>query len=252
MKKTICIVMCFVFVFAFGGCSENKDVIFPESGNSCYSAIPENGTYAKRTADWEIYNNAKELISAADLVFIGKITGIEFQILDITNALPVSESTAESDKELYTVYSVDVVTPLKGNSSDVSKVRMMGGMVDYKVDEQLKVMNDGESFHRELGIPIWDEFYKTQCENGQYYLFALKQFETGYPTILNLAQSVYHMDEPTRKNTIGNTAQVYYSGSEDENGTPMISAYDIISEFGSKELESFCQNWKAGKYRSNE
>lgn len=248
MKKTICMILCFIFVFAFGSCSKNKDTIFPESGSSYYADIPNNATYAKRTADWEIYNDAKELVSASDIVFIGKITNIEFQILDITNALPISESTATSDKELYTIYSVDVVKSLKGDSSNISKVRIMGGMVDYKVDEQLRVMDEGESFRRELGIPIWDQFYKAQCKNDQYYLFVLKQFETGYPTILNLEQSVYSMNEPTRKNMIGNATKVYYSGSKDDNGNPMISAYDIISEFGSKELERFHKDWEEGKY----
>lgn len=249
MKKTICVFMCLLFVSVCIGCSGNNSISFPESGKSDYIAIPE-GPYTCRKADWEVYNDAEKLISAADIVFIGKITGIEFQVLDITNGLPPSESTPEQERELYTIYSVEVITSYKGETNDISKVRVMGGMVDYNVDEQINAMNEGQAFRRESGIPIWDHFYKVQCENNKCYLFVLKQFGTGYPTILNLEQSVYNMEEPTRKHVIGISDTVYYSGKKDKAGRPIISAHDIISAFGSEKLKSFYKSWEEGKYNN--
>ena len=252
MKKTIYTLICLFSLIFVVGCSSDNDsnsMKFPEdSGSSEFMSIPTEGPYARRTADWKIYNNAEELISDADLIFIGKVTDIEFQVLDITNSLPVSESTPDYAKELYTIYSVDVITSYKGDTTNISKVRVMGGMVDYKVDEQLEIMNRGESFKRDLGIPIWDNFYKAQCNEDEYYLFVLCQFDTGYPTILNLEQAVYNLKWPTKKHTVGSNTNVYYSGDKDEYNNPLISAFDIISAFGTDYLETFYQNWSDGKY----
>lgn len=248
MKKLTFMVAVLILIVSFGGCSSQHDV-FPESGTSDYEEIPE-GPYVRRIADWHIYDSADNLIDDADIVFTGKIVDIEFQVLDITNSLPASESTPDYAKELYTIYSVEVAEVYKGEADGNMKVRVMGGMVNYKVEEQLEVMNEGQSFNRELGISIWDEFYKAQCTIDEYYLFVLKQFDTGYPTILNVEQSIYSLTEPTKKHAIGNSEKVYYSGKVDKNNNPLISAYDVISAFGSNRAKEFCNDWKAGKYSS--
>ena len=212
--------------------------------------LPE-GPYVLTTSDWPLYSSAKDLIDNADLVFIGKITGIDFEVLDSSTALPVSENTPNYARQLYTIYTVEISQTYKGDTTDVTKIRVMGGVVDYNIDTQLEIMENGNALGKENGIPILDNYYKVQCNIGNSYLFTLRQFETGYPTIMNVDQSVFDLNEPTRKQTIGNNPNVYYSGSKDEYNCPLISAKDIIMEFGKKEWNAFNERWEQGVYSSD-
>lgn len=224
----------------------SPSIVTPPTENG---ELPE-GLYTLISADWHIYSGAKDLIDNADLVFIGKITDIDFQVLDWSSALPVSDDTPDFSRRLYTIYTVEISDTYKGDTTYVTKIRVMGGLVNYKVDEQLSVMESGKAFLKENGIPIWENYHKVQCSIGNSYLFALRQFETGYPTIMNVDQSVFDLRDPTRKQTIGNNPNVYYSGSKDEHGQPLISAKDVIMEFGTKKWASFNGKWKQGAYSS--
>ena len=209
-----------------------------------------DGPYVFASADWQIYDSAEALVENADLVFIGKITDIDFQVLDLSNALPVSEKTPDYNRQLYTIYTVEISDTYKGDTTDVTKVRVSGGLVDYKVDEQLSVMEREKAFLREKGIPILKNYHKVKCSIGNSYLFVLKQFETGHPTIMNVDQSIFDLSEPTRKQTVGDNYNVYYVGSKDEDDRPLISAKDVIYEYGRKEWKSFNDKWKKGEYSS--
>ena len=224
------------------------DVIIPPGFESM--KLPE-GPYVITTSDWPLYSSAKDLINNADLVFIGKITGIDFDVLDSSNALPVSETTPHYARQLYTIYTVEISQTYKGDTTDITKIRVMGGLVDCDIDTQLEVMENGNAFGKENGIPILDNYYKVQCKIGNSYLFTLRQFETGYPTIMNVDQSVFDLNDPTRKQTIGNNPNVYYSGSKNEYNCPLISAKDIIMEFGKKEWNAFNERWEQGVYSSD-
>lgn len=209
--------------------------------------LPE-GSYFTMSSDWQVYNSAEELINSADLVLIGKITDIDFQVLDSSNALPVSDTTPEYFRQLYTVYTVDISQTYKGNPEAVSTIRVPGGMVDFAVERQLEVMEEGKAFSRENGIPILENYHKVQCSIGNSYLFVLRQFDTGAPTILNIDQSVFDLHDPARKQTIGNNPNIYHSGDKDEYNLPLISAKDVISEFGNAEWKEFNEKWAQGVY----
>lgn len=252
MKKFICVLLIIIVAISIAGCQQEKvdSIKFPESGIPLDVVDIPEGPYTKITADWTIYTDAAKLIAASDMIFIGEITDIEFQVLDASNALPVSETTPDYARTLYTLYNVNILETYKGDTSNIKQVRIMGGMVDYKVEEQLTVLDEGSAFKRELGIPIWDNFYKTQCQENECYLFVVRQFETGCPTIINLEQAIYNLEEPTRKNTLGNNNNAYYTGDTDEYNNPLISAYDIISEYGDGKAETFYTEWSSGKYSS--
>lgn len=241
LAACLCVIITAVLVIY----NPSPDVIIPPNFERV--ELPE-GPYVITTSDWQLYSNAKDLINNADLVFIGKITDIDFQVLDSSNALPVSETTPNYARQLYTIYTVEISQTYKGDTTDITKIRVMGGVVDYNIDTQLEVMENGNAFGKENGIPILDNYYKVQCNIGNSYLFTLRQFETGYPTIMNVDQSVFDLNEPTRKQTIGNNPNVYYSGSKDEYNCPLISAKDVIMEFGKKEWTSFNEKWEQGVY----
>lgn len=245
VKRILSIAMIFIVIISLVGCTNMK---FTESGDSLVAKeIPEDG-YTKIFADWLIYGNAQEVIDSADLVFIAKVIDIEFQVLDSRNSLPVSDETPDVDRSLHTIYNIDIMETYKGNTTSVEQVRVMGGRVDYKVDEQIKIMTENKAYRYQAGIPIIENFYKTELNENGYYLFALRQSELGCPTVLNMDQSIYSLEEPTRKNTIGDNTKAYYNGSTDEYNYPLISAYDIVCEFG--EENTFYENYKAGKYIS--
>ena len=251
MKKIVCIMLLtlmFTFLFSCSNANELPDGTFELVDQQLFET---DGPYSFQSADWQIYKNAEELIDASDMVFVGRVVGIDFQALDSSTALPVSESTSDHARALYTVYSVEVITSYKGSPASVQKVRVMGGMVGYEVERQLAVMEEGKVFAREYGIPIWDRYQKTQCNIGESFLFALKQFESGYPTVINFEQAIFDLEDPTQKKSIGNSSKIYYSGKKDENGNPLISVKDVISEFGRSEWKAFNEKWSNGEFSNN-
>ncbi len=250
MKKVICLLVACILVISITSCQKTSTNGFPETGVPFEVIGIPDGPYTQISADWDIYNDATDLIAASDMVFIGEITDIKFDVLDATTALPASESTPDYARNLYTLFDVNILETYKGDTTNVKQVRMMGGMVDYNVEEQLNVMNEGRAFKRELGIPVWEDFYKRQYQTNTCYLFVVRQYETGCPTIINLEQAIYGLNEPTRKNTLGSNNNVYYTGDTDEYNNPLISAYDIISEFGNVKANAFYADWSSGKYSS--
>ena len=203
--------------------------------------------YSSMSADWPMYSNSQELIDSANVVYIGKVTDISFHVLDATNATPATDATPVRHRELYTIYDVEITQSYKGENSGTSKIRIMGGLENYKVDQQVQLMVQKDIYDKDFGIPIWGDTNKTKCEIGQTYLFVLYQFETGLPTILNLEQSVFGLDDPTKKQTIGNNDKDYYSGDVDEFGKPLISVKDILTTFGQDKWDEFYKQWESSK-----
>ena len=185
----------------------------------------------------------RELVHAANVVFTGKITDISFEVLDL-DALPATEETEKRHRHLHTVYTVETIDQYKGNVEETVQVRIIGGIKDYKTDEQMSVLNETE---REMGIPIVTG--SVPYTIGDTYLFVLYQFETGAPTVLNLDQSVYSLNDPFNKQKSGVKAfrepAKYYAESVDESGSGIISAMDIIRTFGEDKWDSFWTKWQA-------
>ena len=96
--------------------------------------------------------------------------------------------------ELVTVYDLDVLTTYKGEGDKVTQIRMMGGLRDYRVEEQLSVMKEYglEYITVARGAP--------EIKIGETYLFILSQIETTLPTPMNLHQCIYNLRDPFEKN----------------------------------------------------
>ena len=217
MKKAFLLVSVLALNILLSCSDKNKD----DSGNSEYSG---EVTYSTMSADWTIYGSAQELVEDANTVFIGKVTGISFQVLNSMVALPPTEETEERNYELYTIYDVDVITSYMGEASKSTQVRMCGGLMDYRVEEQLEVMKVGNAWGSDYGIPIMEG--SKRFEIGETYLFALYQFDTGVPTPMNLEQSVYNIHNPFEKHALD------------------ITAKDVISTFGKNKWDIFWDQWQ--------
>ena len=234
MKYGICIRMCLACLAVLilcVGCAAPDDPV--ENGSGHTAVLPE-GDYVIRHGDWRTYGSAQELIDASALVFAGKVTGIDFRVLDVTDAMPPDEETPDNCRELYTIYQVEVITMYKGTPADTVNMRVMGGMVGYREAEQRAIMLTGQAVYSDRGIPVWDRYEKVQCEIGGSYLFALYQVAAEDPTPLNLDQTVYNLEEPLRPCTLG--------------GRSFYSAYDIVSAFGAEYAEQLMQDAENGRF----
>ena len=235
MKKTS-IALMMVIIIALSSCAGNSNYTTGEPLMDTW----KNGNMG---GDWPVYSNATELTNKAELVFIGKITGVSFTVFDITTGHPPTEKTEDRHRELITLYEFEVIEIYKGNVSGVSRFWMSGGIVGYREDEQIKLMEEENVWEREYGIFMWEGLRK--YEIGEPYLFALRHRDNILPYLLNLEQSVYSLKDPTRNHTYGiSDGQIYYSGNRCQYGYPLISPRDIISTFGEQAWEAFYTEWQ--------
>ena len=230
MKKLLCMSLIATIV-TLSAC-ETKPIINETSINSKTPKIE----YGSRESEWLMWDDAKGLVedALADLVITGRVTGISFQVNDAhTGAAADGETKKRYDEEyevevtpwmvldLVTLYDVDVIETYKGKVTNSTQVKMLGGIKDYRVEEQMKLV---EEFDLEFIIPSERDI---RFEIGETYLFVLSQIRDLPPIPLNLDQAIHNLDNPFR-----NTE---YSD---------ISAYDIISTFGEDRWESFWGDWQ--------
>ena len=192
-----------------------------------FSACSNNSTRAKfieMSGCWPRHKDADALIERADLVFVGRITDISFAVVDPRNGQYVDETTEERYRYLYTFYEFEVFTLLKGDTLGFSAFTLDGGVKNFRIEEQLRVMNEGRAYDRKWGIYVWQGHPNPQI--GETYLFALAQtVENAPPVLLNLNQSIYPLNAPMERQ-----------------GTA--SPYEIISHFGEEAWNSFYTEWQ--------
>jgi hypothetical protein len=218
MKIKLALLAAAVLVLASCSASQN-----PSSENSSVVDADMNGSsvayevdYNTMSADWPIYKDVTELTEAANVILLGKVTDISFQVLDDRTARPPSEETEEWNRSLNTIYDVDVITSYKGDSLENIKVRMLGGQKGVRVEEQLAALGEDA----ENGIPIMEGM--PEIKIGETYLFVLYQYKDTMPTLVNVGQGVYELHDPLAKDQ--------YS---------FVSPKDIISYFGKDKWEEF-------------
>ena len=218
MKIKLALLAAAVLVLASCSASQN-----PSSENSSVVDADMNGSsvayevdYNTMSADWPIYKDVTELTEAANVILLGKVTGISFQVLDDRTAQPPSEETEEWNRSLNTIYDVDVITSYKGDSLKNIKVRMLGGQKGVYVEEQLSALGEDAK----NGIPIMEGM--PEIKIGETYLFVLYQYKDTMPTLVNVGQGVYELHDPLAKDQ--------YS---------FVSPKDIISYFGKDKWDEF-------------
>ena len=198
MKIKLALLAAAVLVLASCSASQN-----PSSENSSVVDVDMNGSsvayevdYNTMSADWPIYKDVTELTEAANVILLGKVTDISFQVLDDRTTRPPSEETEEWNRSLNTIYDVDVITSYKGDSLENIKVRMLGGQKGVRVEEQLSALGEDA----ENGIPIMEGM--PEIKIGETYLFVLYQYKDTMPTLVNVGQGVYELHDPLAKTNI--------------------------------------------------
>ena len=177
------------------------------------------------SADWPWYSSSVELIEKADFVFTGKISDISFTVLDSRDGSPVTNSTPKHNRNLYTLYHVDVIDSYKGVSKRALTFMVDGGLPNYSESTQMQLMKDNDARFADEGIPIWDGY--DGYEVGKSYLFLLSAVENTYPVLINIDQSVYPLS--------GLSAEDITETSKVDDISPMT----IIKLFGDDKMSAF-------------
>lgn len=122
-------------------------------------------------AEYPEYDTAQDLVEASDLVFSGTVREIDYQMID------VSSDIEQDNAELmpYTLYTIDVENVYKGNIDAPSIIiKRLGGSFagnEYLVEGSSEIAEGGD------------------------YLFLTETYENTYPSLLNVTQSSYEMNE---------------------------------------------------------
>ncbi|NLO10245.1 MAG: hypothetical protein GX129_10330 [Clostridiales bacterium] len=207
-------------VLALTSCSANMDTIKEDKSVVDIEANDKDTTdkvvYKSMSADWPVYEDVEKLVKAGNVILLGRVTDISFQVLDDRTGKPPSGETNEVDRSLYTIYDLDVITSYKGDPSDTTKIRVLGGLERMYLEEQLKVLEEEE----QKDILIIKG--KPNILIDETYLFVLYQYEESMPTLVNMEQGVYQIEDPLKKD--------WYS---------FVSAKEIISYFGEDKWEEF-------------
>ena len=236
MKKIILLIISFaLLMFVFSSCASNSHKnddlgeITTHSPNtsSDFKETAENKevSYLSMSADWPVYSSSAELVEQADIVFTGKVTKISFTVLDSTNGLPVTDSTTKQNRNLYTLYHVDVIDNYKGVYTKKLTFMVSGGLCNYNESTQIQIMKDNDARFADKGIPIWEG--NTGYEIGKSYLFLLSAVENTYPVLINIDQSVYPLSEVSMEDIT------------EMSKTTDISPKTIIEIFGADKISSF-------------
>jgi hypothetical protein len=241
MIKYVCLVILLVTFFSSAACDSNSANTNKDKNITTETLNQNSDIYGSINGDWPVYQNANELVESADLVFTGKVTGISFQMLDMRDIETIGDDeTGDRYYDLYTLYDVDILTPYKRELMQSIQVRMMGGLMDYHVEEQLKILAQ----YNKQYVPVLEE--RLEYKIGETHLFVLHQYMDITPTPLNLTQGSYNLHNPFEKHTVGmyDLDDSYYSKTVDALGNPIISAKDVILTFGQDKWESFWAQWQ--------
>jgi|GEM_PF-760706 len=184
--------------------------------------------YFSSNASYYPFKSAEELTIAADIVIIGRVTDISFEVLDIETGFPPTEETNKQYCRQNTLYNVDVITTYKGDISEKIKIGILGGIKDYRVEEQLALVKKMNAFPPD-GI-LTDEGVPEIKIDGLYLFTLCKSKKTG--RIINMIpqQSIYNLNNPFEKQGIS--------------GSGIMSARDVISVFGEDKWSAFWSEWQ--------
>jgi len=225
MKKLFIIIMLIMILTA---CSINGGSVINDSiptsnnnvtNNSTSSLNKINFEYMTVNITWPPFFEAQKLIDYIDLVFIGEVIDITFRIVDKTTAKTPTEDTEERHKELGTIYHVIVNKTYKGSTLEQIQVEFLGGLRDYKVEEQLKLF---EEYNMPNVIYLSN---RPDMKIGETYLFLASSIVKDEPvSTVDPLQSIYNIKKPYAK-------------------PAGISVQDVISHFGEDKWKEFLEIW---------
>lgn len=126
------------------------------------------------SAEYPEHEDANTLVDSANLIFSGTVKDISYEQLDVRTE---KEEGSETDGEElpYTIFEISVDQVYKGSiDGDTIRIKRLGGQTD-----------DTE----------YDLSDAVEISIGSRYLFLTETYEDSYPSLVNMAQSVYNMED---------------------------------------------------------
>ena len=194
MKKMICFICMFALIL-LSGCEDKKLSSAVSSLDN--ESSQRNVRYNAVNSCYQAYNTAKELVDASKVVVSGKVTGFTFVAVDRNSYEVATDETAQEDKEIFTIYTVEVITPYKYINDNVPEklnLWIEGGFEDMFIEEQLEALGGSDT--------ITIAFNRLEIEIGKTYLFSLLT-ENGIDAFVrNSEQSAIDLSDPQNKDRL--------------------------------------------------
>ena len=145
------------------------------------------------TFDWPEWKTAEEIEAAANNIYVGKVTDISFEVIDYHTGKPADSSAGGSTRLLYTVYTVEVDSSLKGTSPTVVKIAREGGTKGYD-DEALDNLLKKYGI-KSVSVSMPDDTLSLSL--GETYLFCTNRAFDTYDWIINPTQYAFSLGSDT-------------------------------------------------------
>lgn len=206
--KYASIAACFVFVIVAAVAvpsiinnfiitnAESEEVDLSAETHSEYPIISMHSS-----ADWPWYSTVGEIVDASTEIYSGKITGISFEIVDLTTGKADRSPDIESaHRMLYTLYTVAVTDSYKGETVSEKVICITGGMAGYNEKEQYDLLESSGLLNKYHGIPVTEKIRSLKI--GSEYLFCTARTAGDYDHIINPDQFAYQLDSENAKKII--------------------------------------------------
>ncbi len=176
-----------------GTTSETSDDTLPPNTDNSGDNAKYQFVSLVTQADWPYYNTAAEVVEASTHIYYGKVMDISFAIIDqSTGKVNNSPQTSNSNRMLYTVYTIKVAESFKGESTTETKLCLSGGLIGYKEEEQYNLMKESGLLSVFKGIPVCSDNY-SKLTVDKDYLFCVSRIGD-FDEIISPTQSVYKFD----------------------------------------------------------
>lgn len=222
MKKVISILLFLLGAISLTGCSASrsteKNTITSQTSNTSLDNTTFSVNYEDFHADYPHYGTIDEMKEKANLVFVGTVRSITFELLDMYTMKPIDNLDSAGFPLINTIYEVEVNHAYSDMSDTIVKVRIEGGMREQMLDEQVAIAKSNT-------IVVQDD--APSLTSGESYLFAVYLADNAnYASIVNPFQSIYSLENIDAKSDV----QVF-------------SAADIMSSYSDNAVWEF-QNQK--------
>ncbi|MDF2539396.1 MAG: hypothetical protein K0S76_2417 [Herbinix sp.] len=192
IKKSITILLTAILmiVILVSGIAIYTNLIASNEEDELVSNAGNEKTILYATGDFPYYESIDELYNKADLVIEGKVIDVRAELLN--DRIGVSDP---EDKELYTIYTIDVKKTYKGNiqKNDTLEVKVYGG------DTNTMKLIYSEAVYLDV--------------NEKYILF-LNTYENSPACMLNNIQAHYKIDDTKLIKEIDNNFELDFEKLE--------------------------------------
>lgn len=187
MKKILCIFLSVSMVCLASGCALSpKKSEIAETQKAAATNVEDNAeeSTVSISAEYPEYENASTLVDSTDLIFSGTVKDISYEQLDVRTEREEG-SEIDGGKLPYMIFEISVDQVYKGSiDGDTIRIKRLGGQTD-DTENGLSDLNDA------IEISI-----------GNTYLFLTETYDDSYPSLVNMTQSAYNMEDAKGEGTM--------------------------------------------------